>query len=139
MPANQIAAFVLYLIVLLALLYYAVIYLCQKRFTSYHEAAVGQTWESLPPRLQALLTGMQRNMGAGMLAVSVSGFFLLAFPFRHGERWASWALLSLLSSIGIPTLYATMYINRRTGANTPILPAAISLGSTATAFVLSLF
>lgn len=137
MTTTHIVAFALYLAVLAALLYYGVIYLLQRTFMPYHQAAVGKKWEELDPRLQALLTGMQEIMGAGMLTPVAAGLFILFVPFRRGEPWASWAMLAMLLVLGLPTIYATRLINRRTGADTPVLPSVVSVVVSVLAFVVS--
>jgi hypothetical protein len=52
--------------------------------------------EELSPQLSLLLLGLLRALGGCLLAIGITGLFLVNGPIKRGERWASWALLILV-------------------------------------------
>ena len=48
------------------------------------------------PQLSLLLLGLLRALGGCLLAIGITGLFLINGPLKRGERWASWALLILI-------------------------------------------
>ena len=136
--AYHIAAFVCYLLAYLMALIFAVRYLRTDRFMPYHRAAIGSDWESLDRGLRVAMLGMLKIVGGGMLATAASGLLLILFPFRAGEAWAIYAAPVPGLCLGLPTLHATLYIARETGAATPVRPAAAFLLLLVVGFVLSL-
>ena len=127
MSTARSIAFFLYFLCLLAPLVYGVRYLVRSRFLPYHQAALNMPWEALDFRLQTLLLGLIKVVGGGMFATAVSGFFILFLPFRAGASWANWALLAIILCSGLPAIYATSSIRRKTGARTPQLPPILTV------------
>ncbi len=130
MSGPHIVAFTCYLLAYLMALIFAARYLGTDRFMPYHRAAIGADWERLDRGLRVAILGMLKIIGGGMLATAAGGLLMVLFPFRAGEAWALYGTPVPGMCLGLPTLYATRYIARETGAPTPIRPA--------TAFVLLL-
>ena len=139
MSTPRSIAFCLYFLCFLAPFVFGVRYLVRSRFLPYHQAALNMPWEALDFRLQTLLLGLIKAAAGGMLATAAGGFSILFLPFRAGASWANWALLAILLCGGLPTIYATNRVWRKTGASTPQLPAilVVALGVIACAIARS--
>jgi hypothetical protein len=137
MDPIQLASFACYSVVSVFCVACGILYLLRRCFMPYHEAAVGVPWTQLDPRLQALLLGLLRATGGGLLTGGLALAVLLAVPFRAGETWPLWALPLVGLATVLPTLYATIYIRVRTGANTPVWLSAAGLALVALGAVLS--
>jgi hypothetical protein len=138
MDAISLAAFASFALAALISAAFGVLYLVRPRFMPYHQQALGLTWEELDHRLQALLLGLMRVAGGGMLAGGLSVAILLLVPFRAGEIWATYAILLIGLAGGLPALYATTLIRSRTQAHTPIAASAIGVGLLVLGTILSL-
>jgi hypothetical protein len=133
----RLASFACYSIVSIFCVASGILYLVRTRFMPYHEAAVGVPWTQLDPHLRALLLGLLRVAGGGLLAGGLALAVLLLVPFRAGETWPLWALPVIGLATVLPTLYATVYVRARTGANTPVWLSAAGLGLVALGAILS--
>ena len=138
MSITFIAAFASYALAALLFTVFGVIYLARFQFMPYHQEALGKPWQKLDPRLQALLIGLMRTAGGGLLAAGVSIAILLLIPFRAGETWARYTIPVIGLVAGLPSLYATILIRSRTQAHTPVVPSAIGVGLLVIGFILSL-
>ena len=47
------------------------------------------------PELSSLLLGLLRALGGCLVAIGITGFFVINGPLKRGETWASWAILIL--------------------------------------------
>jgi hypothetical protein len=139
MSAGQVVAFVCYALAALLSLLFGTMYLVRSQFMPYHEEAVGIPWQQLDPRFQALLLGLLRTTGGGLLTAGICVAILLLIPFRGDEAWSRSAIpvIGLVSSV--PALYATVLIRARTGARTPVAASGAAIGLILAGFVLSLF
>lgn len=138
MSALAIAAFVCHLLAYLMAVAFAVRYLRTDRFMPYHRVAVGHDWERLEHGLRVAMLGMLKIVGGGMLAAAAGGLLIVLFPLRAGEAWARYGAPLPGLCLGLPTLYATLYIRRETGAPTPVAPAIAFLLLLIVGFLLSL-
>ena len=120
MTATHIAAFACYAIISLFAAGFGVVYLLRPKIMPYHEEALGKSWADLDAPLQALLLGMLRVAGGGMLCGGVAIAILLLVPFRTGEGWSAVALSVIGFITLLPSVYATIFIRSRTGAHTPV-------------------
>jgi hypothetical protein len=118
--ATDLAALACYALVALSSMAFGALYLVRSSFMPYHADAVGKPWHELDPRLQALLLGLMRAAGGGLLTGGVTLAVLLAGPFRDGQSWSRWALPLIGLAATLPSLYATVSIRLRTGARTPV-------------------
>jgi len=59
-------------------------YLLAPEFMPYHAEVVGKSWSQLDPRIQAIILGLLKIVGAGFFACGVSLFWLLR-PLSKGE------------------------------------------------------
>jgi hypothetical protein len=74
----------------------------------YHQEALGKSWQQLDQNLQALLLGLMRAAGGGLLATGISMAILLLIPFRTGESWSVYSIPAIGLLAAIPALYATI-------------------------------
>ena len=107
---------------------FGVTYLVRPRFMPYHQEALGVPWPQVDPRLQTLLLGLMRTAGGGLMASALAIAFMLWIPVRAGEVWVLYAIPVVGLTTAAPALNATILVRRRTGARTPVLPAAAGVG-----------
>jgi len=138
MNSISIAAFVCYALAALLAVIFGIIYLGRSQFMPYHEEAIGTPWNKLDHRLQALLLGLMRTAGGGLLAGGLTVMILLLFPFRAGESWSLFAIPAIGLVTVVPALYATVLIRSRTRAHTPVAASAIGVGLLVVGFIFSL-
>lgn len=138
MTTTFIAAFVCYSVAALFSIVFGTIYLFRSRFMPYHQEALGKSWQQLNQNLQALLLGLMRVAGGGLLAGGLSTVVLLLFPFRAGETWSLYALPVIGLAASIPALYATILIRSRTKAHTPVAAGSLGVGLLVIGFILSI-
>ena len=139
MSILRMAAGVCYAANAIILILFGVRYLSSKEFQPYHAAAIGRDWNSLDPALQVLLLSFIRGVGAALLAVAISTFAILIFPFREGAAWATYVLPLPLLVVSIAGWWGTRSVAKATGAAVPERPPLIGIGLTIIGFVLSLF
>jgi hypothetical protein len=139
MTRQMKAALVCYLMVALAGVGVGVRYLSADQIMSYHQAAMGATWEAMTPQVRVMTLNYMRAAGLGFLMVGISIGFLLAFPFRRGERWSYYALSTIsLVFFGTQTaLVSSVYFT--TPGSPPLLPiilvAGLSIAGTCLSFM----
>ena len=138
MSALAIAAFICHLAAYLMAVAFALRYLATQRFMPYHRAAIGHDWERLAHGMRVAIVGMLKIVGGGMLAAAAGGLLIVLIPLRAGEAWALYGAPLPGLCLGLPTLYATLYIRRETGAPTPVAPAIAFLLLLVAGFLLSL-
>ncbi len=95
------------------------VYLFTPQFMPYHQKAIETSWEDLNPQYQTAVMASIRTVSGGFLAAGLSLGFLLGVPFRKGEKWASWAMMGVVLTVGLPALYALLLIKTKTPANPP--------------------
>ena len=111
---------------LLAVLF-GVRYLVAREFMPYHAAVLGKPWASLEPRLQALILGMLRVVGGGLLACGCALLWLL-LPLQRGEAWAAWAAVTVFVATTGPLLFVVLWLRRVSpGARTPVVPTVAAM------------
>ncbi|KQZ45031.1 hypothetical protein [Duganella sp. Root1480D1] len=86
-------------------------YLFAQEYMSYHAELTGLTWTEIPARYQAVILGMLKMVGAGMLAFGVAVIWFV-FPLYLGERWPIWAIFSVVSVHGLISVYVTLILRR---------------------------
>lgn len=97
-------------------------YLFTRAFMPYHATVLGKPWTDLEPRLQAIILGMLKVAGAGLLGYGVALLWLL-LPLGRGESWAMWAATSVSLAVVIPVLYVVVWLRRVSPqAQTPVAP-----------------
>ena len=132
------AALACYVAAYVMALLFGIRYLRTDRFMPYHRVAIGADWESLGHGLRVAILGMLKIVGGGMLSTAATGLLIILFPFRAGEVWAIYVAPVPGLCLGLPTIYATLYIEKQTGAATPVRPAAAFVLLLLAGFVLSL-
>ena len=138
MSALAIAAFICHLAAYLMAVAFALRYLATHRFMPYHHAAIGHDWERLEHGMRVAIVGMLKIVGGGMLAAAAGGLLIVLVPLRAGEAWALYGAPLPGLCLGLPPLYAPLYIRRETGAPTPVAPAIAFLLLLVAGFLLSL-
>jgi hypothetical protein len=112
-------AFSLNTLVSIAFIASAFRYLLSSQIMPYHLEVIGRSWSDFDPRLQMMLLGLLRLGGIGQLSAGVAiGIFTL-IPFRHGERWAYWAIPLTGLLWCVPIFYGAHALHSSTGAGTP--------------------
>lgn len=137
MNITSFAAFACYALAALLSILFGIIYLVRSQFMPYHREALGKSWQHLDLHLQALLLGLMRSAGGGLLAAGISTVILLLIPFRAGETWSLYSIPVIGLAAAIPALYATIFIRSRTGAHTPVAASATGVGLIMLGFILS--
>jgi hypothetical protein len=108
---------------------FGVRYLAARKFMPYHATVLGKPWGALEPQLQAIILGMLKVAGAGLVGCGCAILWLL-LPLQRGESWAAWAAITTFLAATGPILYVVIWLRRISpGARTPIAPtvAAIAL------------
>ncbi|XLZ71571.1 hypothetical protein ABT364_06285 [Massilia sp. SR12] len=104
---------------------------------SYLAELTGVEWRDIPPRYQAVILGMLKMVGAGMLAFGAALAWLV-LPLSQGERWAIWAILSLLIVHGFVSVYVTIILrNFNPNAQTNVASACAGVAASLVALVLA--
>ncbi|MGH8688242.1 MAG: hypothetical protein ACREVQ_11120 [Burkholderiales bacterium] len=102
-------------------------YLLTKQYMPYHEAVSGKPWHSLELRLQAIILGMLKVAGAGLLGSGAAQLWLL-LGVSQGAGWAPWAILTTSLLWLTPILYVVLWLRRiEPSAKTPVAPTALGL------------
>ena len=103
-----------------------VTYLFRSEFMPFHSLAVGQSWQALPPGVQALVLTLMKAVGAAYVAISFSFLALLAVPFRQGAGWSNLLLLLLGLLVAIGSFNAMAFLAAATRTSQPVLgPIAV--------------
>ncbi len=137
MSLGRNIAFGLYLVTVLFCLVCGLIYLFRKEFLPYHADVVATSWNKIDARFQALTIALLRASGGGLFCYAVAMSFILFIPFRNGEAWANWALLTIGLAESIPTLIATLVVKRNANANLTLLCILLILAGFFTGLVFS--
>jgi len=112
-------AFWCYLVSLLGPIAFGLMYLLRPEFMPYHAGAVVMSWAEVPRAFQVLILGLMRAAAGAWLALALALGVLLAFPVRPGVAWARWAVPAAGLVNSAVALYATLYIQFNTHAETP--------------------
>ena len=116
---------------------FGVVYLVRPRFMPYHQEALGVPWQQVEPRLKALLLGLMRTAGGGLLASAVAIAIMVFIPLRAGQAWARYSIPIVGLATAVPALHATILVRNQTRARTPVLAAASGVGMIVLGFILS--
>jgi hypothetical protein len=93
----------------------------------YHEAVSGKPWGSLEPRLQAIILGMLKVAGGGLLGYGAAILWLLV-PLSQDASWGPWAIITVSIATIAPILYVVLWLRRiESTAKTPVVPTIIGL------------
>ena len=102
-------------------------YLTTREFMPYHATVLGKPWGELEPRLQAIILGMLKVAGAGLVGCGCAVLWLL-LPVQRGEAWAAWAATTTSLSATGPILYVVLWLRRVSpGARTPVAPTVAAM------------
>lgn len=120
-------SFALYAAVAFLSLVFGVIYLSKKEFMPYHSKAVGQKWEDVDSRFQALIKALMRVSAGGYLSTFFAISLMLAFPFKNNEGWVLMALPLVSISTSATSLLGTLIVKNNTDANPPWRLACVTV------------
>ena len=106
---------------------FGVRYLVTREFMPYHATVLGKPWAGLEPRLQAIILGMLKVAGSGLVGCGLSLLWLL-LPLQRGEAWAAWAAITIFVAATGPILYVVLWLRRVSpGARTPVIPTLVAI------------
>ena len=131
-------AFVLNILVSLALIAFSLRYLLSSQIMPYHLQVIGRSWNDLDPRLQMMLLGFLRLGGLGMVSTGVSIGVLTLFPFRRGQKWAIRAIPLIGLIFYAPIAYGARALHYSTQASTPWKGVAIMSAILIAAYLLTI-
>ena len=131
-------AFVLNILVSIALIAFSLRYLLSSQIMPYHLQVIGRSWNDFDPRLQMMLLGLLQLGGIGQLSTGLTLGVLTLIPFRRGQRWAYWAIPMIGFIYGAPIAYGAYALHRSTQATTPWKPVVIILLVLVVAYLLTL-
>lgn len=137
MSLRNKLAFTCFGLVCLAALVVGLRYVTASRIMTYHQQAMGVSWEEMLPTAQVQTLNYARAGGLGFLVTATTMGFLLAIPFRRGEGWARWALASVALVYTGGECWLLVDIISRTSATPPLLPMAIAAVLTLAGFFLA--
>lgn len=134
-----VAATAILLLIALSSAVFGFWYLFARQYMSYHAELTGVAWRDIPPRYQAVILGMLKMVGAGMLAFAAALAWLV-LPLSQGECWPIWAILTLLVVHGFVSVYVTIILRRvNPAAQTNVASACagvlVSLGALVLAYL----
>jgi hypothetical protein len=112
-------AFVLNILVSIALIAFSLRYLLSSQIMPYHLQVIGRSWNDLDPRLQMMLLGLLGLGGIGQLSTGITLGILTLIPFRRGQKWAYWAIPIIGFIYGTPIAYGAYALHHSTQAATP--------------------
>jgi len=139
MTTTSLVAFVCYGLYSLVSILSGVVFLTRSTFMPFHQEALNKPWQQVDPKVQALLLGLMRSAGGGLLTSGIGVAILLLIPFRAGDIWSKYAIPVLGLSMALPVLYSNILIRSRTQAHMPIAGVSIGVGLIAIGFILSTF
>jgi hypothetical protein len=85
----------------------------------HHLQVIGRSWNELDSRLQMMFLGLLRLGGLGQLSTGITLGLLTLIPFRHGQRWAYWAIPLIGVGYAAPAAYNAYALHHATQAETP--------------------
>ncbi|MCP4022587.1 MAG: hypothetical protein GY729_12160 [Desulfobacteraceae bacterium] len=91
----------------------------------YHQIAMGVSWENLSVGMQTMTLNFMRAAGLGFLLTGIAILFLLWVPFRKGEGWAKWALVSIGLTQSLIMTIIVNSVRTHTPATPPLIPIAL--------------
>ncbi len=106
---------------------FGIVYLASPAAMPYHEAAMETSFSALGGGEQAVVLALMRVAGGGFVATALASAFLLARPFRAGERWAAGALLAVQLAMAAAAAYGVATVIVRTAASPPWAASLASL------------
>ena len=101
---------------------------------SYHREIMG---ESIPENVLGVIRALYRVFGAALAALAVAGAALALGPLAQGAQWAKLVIFVVVLLVAVPSTLVPWQVEKATGVRTPWRIAAILLGVSTLAFVLS--
>ncbi|MEW6264066.1 MAG: hypothetical protein AB1641_13410 [Thermodesulfobacteriota bacterium] len=119
MSLKRRIAFILNSIIALVGFVIGASYLAKSEITSYHKQVIGVDWAGLVPGVQKLLIILMKGTGDAAVVTALALAFFLIVPFRRGENWSRWAILTVGLAFLLPMLFGSIYLASTTGASSP--------------------
>ncbi len=101
---------------------------------SYHKDIMG---DQIPENILGVLHALYRVLGAAFAALALAGVALALGPLAQGAEWAKFVIFAVVMLVAVPSTMVPWQVEKATGVRTPWRFAAIMLGVSALAFVLS--
>ncbi len=131
-------AFIGFSLVSVATILLGVRYALSTEIMSYHQDAIGMSWQEMTDGVRIMSLNFMKSAGFGFLSVGIALAFLLIVPYRKGERWADFAIIAILASQLGGVGYRTFDVATNTAGNPPLLPLLILVGIAVVSFVLGI-
>ena len=109
---QKTSIYIFYFLSIIAIAY-GLMYLFKNDIMSYHYAFLRMDKTQINdfnPHIIKLMLALMKVSGACFVSVGVTAFIITAKPFKKGERWALWCLISLFSLSLIPMFFVTLNI-----------------------------
>lgn len=132
MLLRKRVAFICFALSTFFLLATGVTYSVIPRIMPYHQAVIGVEWSAMTLGVQTMSRAFMRAAGAGFITAGLALTFILAIPYRKGERWARWGLLVISVSQYLLVFIQMVRLTLTTEATPPNIPFVIM-------FILALF
>ena len=137
MSITYLIAFASYGLYALVSILSGMVFLTRSTFMPFHQDALGKTWEQVDPNVQALLLGLMRSAGGGLMTSGIGVAILLFIPFRAEAIWAIYSIPVIGLLMALPVLYSNLFIRSRTHANMPVTGVSIGVGLLVFGFIMS--
>lgn len=101
---------------------------------SYHKDILG---EPISENVLMVLNALYRVFGAALAALALAGAALAIGPLAQGALWAKFVIFAVVMVVAVPSTIVPRQVEKSTGVRTPWRIAAILMGVSAVAFILS--
>ncbi len=124
-PLTKIS-FICFLLITVLELRIAFSFLTASQITDYHQIAMGASWDTYSIGMRTMTLNFLRAAGLGFLLTGISFLFILFFPFRRGEQWSRWALISICTTQSLIMGWIVISVRSNTPAQPPFIPFVVS-------------
>ena len=138
MSVTYLIAFICYGLYALVSILSGMVFLTRSTFMPFHQEALGKTWEQVDPNVQALLLGLMRSAGGGLMTSGIGVAILLFIPFRAEATWATYSIPAIGLLMALPVLYSNLFIRSRTQAHMPVTGVSMGVGLIVVGFIMSI-
>lgn len=109
---QKISIYIFYFLSVIAI-GYGLMYIFRNDIMSYHYAFLRMDKTQINnfnPHIIKLMLALMKVSGACFVSVGFTALIITAKPFKNGEKWALWCLISLFSLSLIPMFFVTLNI-----------------------------
>jgi len=102
---------------------YGVQYLVRQKFLMYHRSTVDKRWSDLSAEMKAMILGLMRAVGGGMIAGGATTFYLQFYFNKYKQAWIALAILICASVVTLGIIYAHLTVMKSTKGRPPLVAA----------------